>query len=132
LQKNGLRAVFFIRAALDRAGARRVLQSASSFSTNQPWSAPQRANDSMSNIELDIEWTEAASRKIEKLMPRGANKDAYLALPPIECLPMEGDVLFLGPAGKQQPFIVAERQYHHEGDADWTIILILDIPHEQH
>jgi hypothetical protein len=102
------------------------------FSTNQPWSAPQRANDSMSNIELDIEWTEAASRKIEKLMPRGANKDAYLALPPIECLPMEGDVLFLGPAGKQQPFIVAERQYHHEGDADWTIVLILDVPHETH
>ena len=50
----------------------------------------------MSNIQLDIEWTEAASRKIEKLMPRSANKDAYLALPPVECLPMEGDVLFLG------------------------------------
>ena len=92
----------------------------------------QSANDSMSNIQLDIEWTEAASRKIEKLMPRNASKDAYLALPPVECLPMEGDVLFLGPAGKQQPFIVAERQYHHDGDADWTIILILDVPHETH
>jgi hypothetical protein len=91
-----------------------------------------RANDSMSNIQLDIEWTEAASRKIEKLMPRNVNKDSYLALPPVECLPMEGDVLFLGPSGKQQPFIVAERQYHHDGDADWTIILILDVPHETH
>jgi hypothetical protein len=50
----------------------------------------------MSNIQLDIEWTEAASRKIEKLMPRGG-QEAYLALPPVECLPMEGDVLFLGP-----------------------------------
>jgi hypothetical protein len=88
--------------------------------------------NTMSNIQLDIEWTEAASRKIEKLMPRGGNQDAYLALPPIECLPMEGDVLFLGPAGKQQPFIVAERQYHHEGDADWTIILILDVPDTAH
>jgi len=68
----------------------------------------------MSNIQLDIEWTEAASRKIEKLMPRGG-QEAYLALPPVECLPMEGDVLFLGPDGKQQPFIVAERQYHHDG-----------------
>jgi hypothetical protein len=87
----------------------------------------------MSNIQLDIEWTEAASKKIEKLMPRNAkDKDAYLALPPVECLPMEGDVLFLGPDGKQQPFIVAERQYHHDGDADWTIILILDVPHETH
>ena len=85
----------------------------------------------MSNIQLDIEWTEAASRKIEKLMPRG-NQDAFLALPPVECLPMEGDVLFLGPTGKQQPFIVAERQYHHEGDADWTIILILDVPQATH
>jgi len=76
----------------------------------------------MSNIQLDIEWTEAASRKIEKLMPRNAkDKDAYLALPPVECLPMEGDVLFLGPDGKQQPFIVAERQYHHDGDADGAI-----------
>ncbi|QGZ61727.1 DNA-binding protein [Paraburkholderia acidisoli] len=86
----------------------------------------------MSNIQLDIEWTEAASRKIEKLMPRGGSQEAYLALPPVECLPMEGDVLFLGPAGKQQPFIVAERQYHHEGDADWTIILILDVPDTRH
>jgi hypothetical protein len=85
----------------------------------------------MSNIQLDIEWTEAASRKIEKLMPRG-KEDAYLALPPIECLPVEGDVLFLGPSGKQQPFIVAERQYHHDGDADWTIILILDVPQTSH
>ena len=50
----------------------------------------------MSNIQLDIEWTEAASRKIEKLMPRGS-QEAFLALPPVECLPMEGDVLFLGP-----------------------------------
>ena len=49
-----------------------------------------RANDSMSNIQLDIEWTEAASRKIEKLMPRNANKDAYLALPPIELLKLGG------------------------------------------
>jgi hypothetical protein len=100
-----------------------------------PFENPQThpgAEDSMSNIQLDIEWTEAASRKIEKLMPRSANKDAYLALPPVECLPMEGDVLFLGPDGKQQPFIVAERQYHHDGDADWTIILILDVPHETH
>jgi hypothetical protein len=86
----------------------------------------------MSNIQLDIEWTEAASRKIEKLMPRNANRDAYLALPPLECLPVEGDVLFLGPEGKQQPFIVVERQYHHEGDADWTIILILDVPQATH
>jgi hypothetical protein len=96
----------------------------------QPACAPG-AEDRMSNIQLDIEWTEAASRKIEKLMPRG-NQDAFLALPPVECLPMEGDVLFLGPAGKQQPFIVAERQYHHEGDADWTIILILDVPQATH
>jgi hypothetical protein len=95
-----------------------------------PLCAP-RAENSMSNIQLDIEWTEAASRKIEKLMPRG-NQDAFLALPPVECLPMEGDVLFLGPQGKQQPFIVAERQYHHEGDADWTIILILDVPNTAH
>jgi hypothetical protein len=58
----------------------------------------------MSNIQLDIEWTEAASRKIEKLMPRGG-QEAFLALPPVECLPMEGDVLFLGPDGKQQPFM---------------------------
>jgi hypothetical protein len=84
----------------------------------------------MSNIQLDIEWTEAASRKIEKLN-RG-KEDAFLALPPVECLPVEGDVLFLGPAGKQQPFIVAERQYHHDGDADWTIILILDVPNTEH
>jgi hypothetical protein len=49
----------------------------------------------MSNIQLDIKSTHAVSRKIEKLMPRDAkNKDAYLALPPVECLPMEGDVLF--------------------------------------
>lgn len=85
----------------------------------------------MSNIQLDIEWTEEASRKIEKLMPRGS-QEAFLALPPVECLPMEGDVLFLGPAGKQQPFIVVERQYHHDGDADWTIVLILDVPQTNH
>jgi hypothetical protein len=91
-----------------------------------------RGETSMSNIQLDIEWTEAASRKIEKLMPRGKGAEAFLALPPVECLPMEGDVLFLGPEGKQQPFIVAERQYHHEGDADWTIILILDVPDTTH
>ena len=84
----------------------------------------------MSNIQLDIEWTEAASRKIEKLTH--GKEDAFLALPPVECLPMEGDVLFLGPSGKQQPFIVAERQYHHDGDADWTIILILDVPSTEH
>jgi hypothetical protein len=95
---------------------------------------PQRApgaEDSMSNIQLDIEWTEAASRKIEKLMPRD-KEDAFLALPPVECLPVEGDVLFLGPSGKQEPFVVVERQYHHDGDADWTIILILDVPHVEH
>jgi hypothetical protein len=81
----------------------------------------------VSNIQLDIEWTEAASKKIERLMPK-SSKDTPLVLPPVECLPMEGDVLFLGPQGKQQPFVVVERQYHHEGDADWTIILILDVP----
>ena len=43
---------------------------------------------------------------------------------------MEGDVLFL--AGWRSNRIVAERQYHHDGDADWTIILILDVPHETH
>jgi len=49
----------------------------------------------MSNIQLDIEWTHAASCKIENLMPRNAkDKDAYLAPPPVECQPMEGDVLF--------------------------------------
>jgi hypothetical protein len=96
-----------------------------------PTRAHLGAEDRMSNIQLDIEWTEAASRKIEKLMPRGG-QEAYLALPPVECLPMEGDVLFLGPDGKQQPFIVAERQYHHDGDADWTIILILDVPQSTH
>jgi hypothetical protein len=85
--------------------------------------------ENMASIQLDIEWTEAASRKIGKLMPH-SNQGAPLALPPIECLPMEGDVLFLGPQGQQQPFIVAERQYHHEGDADWTIILILDVPQQ--
>jgi hypothetical protein len=83
------------------------------------------------NIELEIEWTEAASRQIEKLMPRGRGDQPYIALPPIECLPVEGDVLFLGPQGKQEPFVVAERQYHHEGEADWTIVLILDVP-DQH
>jgi hypothetical protein len=80
----------------------------------------------MSNIQLDIEWTEAASKKIERLLPR--NGESVLALPPIECLPVEGDVLFLGPEGKQQPFLVVERQYHHEGGGDWSIVLILDVP----
>jgi hypothetical protein len=112
-------------------GARRYAKLRLAISPFQPQAHPG-AEDSMSNIQLDIEWTEAASRKIEKLMPRSANKDAYLALPPVECLPAEGDVLVLGPDGKQQPFIVAERQYHHDGDADWTIILILDVPHETH
>jgi len=83
----------------------------------------------VSNIQFDIEWTEAAARKIERLMPK-RNEETPIALPPIECLPMEGDVLFLGPKGKQQPFVVVERQYHHEGEADWTIVLILDIPDE--
>jgi hypothetical protein len=92
----------------------------------------------VSNIQFDIEWTDAASRKIEKLMPKAkgpqagaqGEREPVLALPPIECLPAEGDVLFLGPRGKQQPFIVAERQYHHEGGGDWTIVLILDLPDE--
>jgi hypothetical protein len=88
----------------------------------------------VSNIQFDIEWTDAASKKIEQLMPKAkgpqAEREPVLALPPIECLPAEGDVLFLGPRGKQQPFIVAERQYHHEGGGDWTIVLILDLPDE--
>ena len=83
----------------------------------------------MSHIQFDIEWTEAASQKIERLMPK-RNPETPIALPPIECLPMEGDVLFLGPVGKQQPFVVVERQYHHEGEADWTIVLLLDVPDE--
>jgi hypothetical protein len=82
----------------------------------------------VSNIQLDIEWTEAAAKKIERLVPQSGKESPMLALPPVECLPMEGDVLFLGPSGKQQPFIVAERQYHHDGGADWTIVLILDLP----
>ncbi len=81
----------------------------------------------MSHIQLEIEWTRAAESKIKQLMPRDSD-EAFLALPPLECLPVEGDVLFLGPSKKRQPFIVAERQYHHEGGADWTIILILDVP----
>ena len=48
----------------------------------------------MSNIQLDIEWTEAATRKVKQVMPR-ASEDTFLALPPIECLPMESDLLFL-------------------------------------
>lgn len=129
-KKNGLRAVFSFEAHHGPSMTCATLPIA--FFNDSTVERTHRANDSMSNIQLDIEWTEAASRKIEKLMPRNANKDAYLALPPVECLPMEGDVLFLGPDGKQQPFIVAERQYHHEGDADWTIILILDVPHDTH
>ena len=87
----------------------------------------------MTNIELEIEWTEPALKKIQRLTgtKNGPNADApLLALPPIESLPMEGDVLFLGPKGKQEPFIVVERQYHHEdGDGgDWRIVLILDLP----
>lgn len=78
----------------------------------------------MSQIEFDIEWTERASKKAERLVPKGTP----LALPPIECMPSEGDVLFLGQGDKKQPFIVVERQYHHEGEDAWTIILILDLP----
>lgn len=78
----------------------------------------------MSQIEFDIEWTERAARKAERLVP----KDTPLALPPIECMPAEGDVLFLGKGDKKQPFVVVERQYHHEGDDAWTIVLILDLP----
>lgn len=78
----------------------------------------------MSQIEFDIEWTERASKKIERLLP----KDTPIGLPPIECMPAEGDVLFLGPKDKRQPFIVVERQYHHEGGDHWTIVLILDLP----
>lgn len=81
----------------------------------------------MSQIDFDIEWTEAAAKKIERLLPKsGAQPE--IALPPLECLPAEGDILFLGPKGKQQPFVVAERQYHHEGGPDWTIVLIIDVP----
>jgi hypothetical protein len=80
----------------------------------------------LSNIEIEIEWTEKAEKKIGQLM--AGETQPNIALPPLECLPAEGDVLFLGPSGKQQPFIVVERQYHHEGGADWTIILILDLP----
>lgn len=98
-------------------------------------------------IHFDIEWTDAALKRIKKLLkaPGGKNdgggtkpgKSAKaaseeeaprIALPPIECLPIEGDVLFLGPPENQEPFVVSERQYHHEGEADWTIVLILDLP----
>lgn len=88
----------------------------------------------LSNIEFDIEWTDAALKKIKRLLtPKGQTAKAtdelpQIALPPIECLPAEGDVLFLGPADNRQPFIVVERQYHHEGGPDWTIVLILDLP----
>ncbi|MGI4812221.1 MAG: hypothetical protein ACRYG5_09255 [Janthinobacterium lividum] len=51
-----------------------------------------------------------------------------IGLPPLQCMPCEGDVLFLGPSGKQQAFVVIERQYHHDGADDWTIVLILDNP----
>ncbi|WP_225721766.1 DNA-binding protein [Candidatus Vallotiella sp. (ex Adelges kitamiensis)] len=82
----------------------------------------------MKNIEFEIEWTEAASKKLEELMQSTLlGEELYIALPPIECLPLENDILFLGPRGKQYPFIVVERQYHHEGKANWTIILILDV-----
>jgi hypothetical protein len=105
-----------------------VLHSASCPARARPRlpDTPRKEAD-VSNIQFDIEWTEAAARKIERLMPKH-NAETPIALPPIECLPMEGDVLFLGPQGKQQPFVVAERQYHHEGEADWTIVLILDVP----
>ncbi|AJC17414.1 MULTISPECIES: hypothetical protein [Pandoraea] len=78
----------------------------------------------MSDIQLDIEWTERAAKKAERLVP----KDTPLGLPPLECLPQEGDVMFLGKGDKKQPFVVVERQYHHEGEDAWTIILILDLP----
>lgn len=78
----------------------------------------------MSQIEFDIEWTERASKKAERLLPKGTP----IGLPPIECMPMEGDVLFLGAKDKKQPFVVVERQYHHESDDNWTIVLILDLP----
>jgi hypothetical protein len=87
----------------------------------------------LSNIEFDIEWTDEALRKIQQIfgLKGKTGKDAELpqiALPPIECLPAEGDVLFLGPQDKRAPFVVVERQYHHEGGPDWTIVLILDLP----
>ena len=81
----------------------------------------------MSHIQFDIEWTDDAAKKIERLLPKHG-QPGELALPPLECLPMEGDVLFLGPKDKRQPFVVVERQYHHDGGADWTIVLILDVP----
>nr|WP_269156067.1 DNA-binding protein [Pandoraea apista] len=83
-----------------------------------------RQDHPVSQIEFDIEWTERAAKKAEKLVPKGTP----LALPPIECMPAEGDVLFLGQGDKKQPFIVVERQYHHEGEDAWTIVLILDLP----
>ena len=36
----------------------------------------------MSHIQFDIEWTEAASQKIERLMPK-RNPETPIALPPI-------------------------------------------------
>jgi hypothetical protein len=86
----------------------------------------------MNQIQFDIEWTEAASRKIERLLPQSGGTQAEIALPPLECMPNEGDILFLGPKGKQQAFIVAERQYHHDGGADWTIVLIVDVVEQTH
>jgi len=77
----------------------------------------------LSNIEFEIQQIFGLKGK--------TGKDAELpqiALPPIECLPAEGDVLFLGPQDKRAPFVVVERQYHHEGGPDWTIVLILDLP----
>ena len=90
----------------------------------------------LSNIEFDIEWTDDALKKIQQLfgIKGKIGKDAELpqiALPPIECLPAEGDVLFLGPQEKRAPFVVVERQYHHEGGPDWTIVLILDLPDDE-
>ena len=87
----------------------------------------------MSNIQLDIEWTEAASRKIEKLMPRKARtrKRISRCRPWNACL-WKATCCSSARTARQQPFIVAERQYHHDGDADWTIILILDVPQETH
>ncbi|SDV47637.1 hypothetical protein SAMN05216551_103175 [Chitinasiproducens palmae] len=95
----------------------------------------------MSQIEFDIEWTDRALAAVTALYKGGAGggkpqargkpsgagaEPPAIGLPPLECCPAEGDVMFLGPKGNQQPFIVMERQYHHEGGDDWTIVLILD------
>lgn len=93
----------------------------------------------MSQVQFDIEWTDEAQDAIVKLYGQKASKgkgsDAEveppaIGLPPLECCPSEGDILFLGPKGKQKPFIVAERQYHHDGGDDWTIVLIIDLPQD--